>query len=592
LGHTSFTVKGHPFNSVFVVEIAPTTETWQHGYVGFPLKSIPRLNPQLAVGPAGGAIPQESTAYSGAFEVETASSGDIAVFSVLNSVPKGHALYVRCTDSNPLTDFCFGSKQGERYQVGDGSAFFVTVQEWIERAAPSPPVSIPIEFHSDAARSFDVRAISLVEKLSDTRPHEVPLPDRRSFGVDLHIPDHVVVEGTMREESPVMDGRGFKAISDRLGRVTLAGDAYIEFRRLCQKIRDTRALRNTVSSAFISDHLFDWLVAQRREEHTSQSWCAGLKDQLSESVALREVWVPLHHVFVEIDFPIGSTSCRTMTANWFATTVDAMLARAVSDEERAVVRTYVDRLRRSHQGHAAIVLSVFAEHERAAELALEAAQTSTDILRLYDPAVFRPEEVSSCLPYGRQVESQEAAFVTNNGRLDRALKAQTYPPTFFKISRRNLSDFMRLGLGRWHDALVRQPRSDLEDAALASVVLFTRGATKRDLSDRIMYTFAAIESLLLKDAQEPLAQNIGDRLALAVENSTDNRINAVRLVKEVYGIRSQFVHHGAAPKEVELVGRLLELVWKFYTAALPSALARFSRRLDYVEYLDRLKYSA
>ena len=123
-----------------------------------------------------------------------------------------------------------------------------------------------------------------------------------------------------------------------------------------------------------------------------------------------------------------------------------------------------------------------------------------------------------------------------------------------------------------------------------SIGLYTQGSMKIGVADRLMYTFAGLESLLLRDQREPLAQNIGDRLAFALEAEPSRRQELVRLVKDAYDARSRFVHHGHDIKDLTLVGRFLEAVWKFYVLPLPRAL-HHRTRIEFIESLDQIKYS-
>jgi hypothetical protein len=163
-------------------------------------------------------------------------------------------------------------------------------------------------------------------------------------------------------------------------------------------------------------------------------------------------------------------------------------------------------------------------------------------------------------------------------------------PSFWTVSGSDLTDFMKLGLPVWHDLLTKDRLNQFEASALEAVALFTRGATKGDLSDRLLNTFAAVESLLLKDSQEPLTVSISDRLALVVGTTPDQREEHAKTCRDAYSIRSKFIHHGSRPEDTECIESFLKIVWSFFIGRLPTAVSEFTRKQDFVTSVDRLKY--
>src|SRR5262249_22468797 len=101
----------------------------------------------------------------------------------------------------------------------------------------------------------------------------------------------------------------------------------------------------------------------------------------------------------------------------------------------------------------------------------------------------------------------------------------------------------------WSDLLTQDKRTSFEETALKSVLLYSRATRHRNISEKLLHIFAAVESLLLRSESEPISTMVGDRLAFAVGGSQDARLKIVRSFRDVYALRSQFVHHAleAAP---------------------------------------------
>ncbi|HZW92675.1 MAG TPA: hypothetical protein VFF64_06855 [Candidatus Eremiobacteraceae bacterium] len=108
-------------------------------------------------------------------------------------------------------------------------------------------------------------------------------------------------------------------------------------------------------------------------------------------------------------------------------------------------------------------------------------------------------------------------------------------------------------------------RRSLYDA----LILYSRQTLAVEVSDKLVFTLSALESMLLRDANEPIQKNLGERMAFLIGQTTQERKDIVKNIDEVYRIRSAFVHHGQTSRHVETVDRFLV-----------NALATFSRLMD------------
>jgi hypothetical protein len=456
---------------------------------------------------------------------------------------------------------------------------------------PPPVAELVAELHPDAASVFDARAQALLSKLSPD-----PIPRKQSNGStdDIYAP-RVYDVTVVREELPALDERGYISISDEDGCLSLRGEHYVELIRLSERIQGAPALRNVASVSFVKNFVFEWLVNSHRGVPQGESMCAALCAALNAKPDAFEVWVPLHRVRVErgLAFPLGHVVCRSMTPDFFDNTETQLTEKGDSDDQKRAAKDYVARLRTKHQGFAALVAVVRGETKRAQELARQRAEESASLLGLYDSSSFDPQALSASTLHDSLHEPEATAFVVRSNRIAKVNRGQVNSEFNVTIVRRtDLQDFLKIGLHEWNQVLLKSDRSKFETVAFNSMTLLTRGAVKRDLSDRLITTFAALEMVLLKDANESLQQNIGDRLALSVEETVQKRLEAVNILRAAYRVRSQFVHHGVSVTDHELMGRFLRLVAKFYWGVLPKALPRCATKADFVEEIDRLKYGA
>ena len=112
----------------------------------------------------------------------------------------------------------------------------------------------------------------------------------------------------------------------------------------------------------------------------------------------------------------------------------------------------------------------------------------------------------------------------------------------------------------------------------------------RELSDKLVYILVALESLLLKNENEPIQQNIAERMAFVVGQTVDERKSVVKLVKEIYGLRSRFIHHGNTIDDIETLGKFMLHAFVFFIN-ISLNINNFNTKELFIESLEEMKLS-
>lgn len=103
-----------------------------------------------------------------------------------------------------------------------------------------------------------------------------------------------------------------------------------------------------------------------------------------------------------------------------------------------------------------------------------------------------------------------------------------------------------------------------------------------------VYILAAVESLLLRENNEPIGKSIGERLAFIVGETVDERIAVKNIVSRVYGSRSAFLHHGRQLAEMDALELFMKYVWRGFLWLIRSV-DRFQTKQQLIELLERRK---
>jgi len=144
------------------------------------------------------------------------------------------------------------------------------------------------------------------------------------------------------------------------------------------------------------------------------------------------------------------------------------------------------------------------------------------------------------------------------------------------------------------DAVLRKSEGEwtqFQEQAMRSITLYSRAITKFDQSERLIYTFTALEGMLLRDQSESIAQNIADRMAFALEKGMEERLAVVAAVRAAYEVRSKFIHHLQHGSDANEVSQFLIHAWMFFVRVLTAWLPHAQTKSEFIGEIEAVKYS-
>ncbi|MEB4761448.1 MULTISPECIES: HEPN domain-containing protein [Chryseobacterium] len=84
-----------------------------------------------------------------------------------------------------------------------------------------------------------------------------------------------------------------------------------------------------------------------------------------------------------------------------------------------------------------------------------------------------------------------------------------------------------------------------------SIQLFARAIYQNNLNKRVIELFTQLESVILSDSNEPILNCLTKYISKLVTKNIEERKFIILLLKEMYGIRSSYVHH-AKQREINI----------------------------------------
>lgn len=404
-----------------------------------------------------------------------------------------------------------------------------------------------IEVVPEAAKAFNEQAeILLTEFVTAPKKPNNPRNEQPS-GPDIYVPITISNKDIIGEiQLAHVDFFGVeigKSFADGGVQFGLFDEGYKTLVTLADKFQNKiKPLRDAVSKERVKDLIFEWCELKYRKQTDSTMTefviekCEGLIQEL-------EIWIPVSMLQIQSDIVLGKVTFKTATRNLFDTWKTQEISRFPEQEE--YIEKFIGQMREEMQGYAVATIKLVAEYERASEIAFEEAEKAVSLLRLFSPANFYPQLISYTALRGKQHHDFYKFFTVQNGMFvgpeEGVLDISAKP---WVISNVQISEFRKLGIDILSGLLVKEKLTKFQESLVNALLLYSRSSIAKELSYKLVYILAAIESMFLRDGSEHIQSNIGERMAFLAGSTPKERMEIFRAVKNIYAVRSDFLHHG------------------------------------------------
>lgn len=368
----------------------------------------------------------------------------------------------------------------------------------------------------------------------------------------------------------------------------LSGVAHSEFIALCRALQQQPRVQDALSLTCVVETAFDWL-RDRKHGATSQSLTAYVLEQAGERVAPWEVGFPVARTLVATTEPIALGRVKLCR---FSPEEHRRWARAWQQEGRldAGAQRELEQLR---SDTAAAVTTVVAEPIRAVERGLALVEEALSVLRFYSFTNFSPLERCYCSVSGQEFIASPRHFLMRDGMLRHAGETQadwrSRPP--WRLDDRELQKMRAVGLDTLARLLEQEARTEFQDALLRSLGIYSRSCLSPDVQDNLVFIIVALEWLFLKSTLEgSIRKNVGERLAFLLGETLDARQHIISCYNSAYKLRSNALHHGARPQDLEALREFMDVAWHVFLKLIQNA-DRFAQRHDMIQWLDDMKFA-
>lgn len=448
-----------------------------------------------------------------------------------------------------------------------------------------------IEFHPEAIKRFNERVNDLLLQLLPQKSNE---EKKSSFTDDLvthHIKEEDIISfgpGRMVDYTGRTVSMFFKHDNQNIG---LFEENFTMLLKLSEDIQKAGHLNDKTSIEFIYETIFSWMK-DKYDGKMKEEMIDFLVKKCGEAIKFYEIWVPVAHTIVEEEINIGTVKIKNLSRDIINKWEEELLKVAKDENHSSTMRQMIEKERKDKQGRAIAIVKFEAEKNRAERLAFEKVEEALSILRLYSASTFFIDTNSFTTIKGRENLEQSECYIIENDSIEtHSITLLTSNEIEWKLSKEFIEQVNKRGLSIFNELLLNKNRNSFQEKVLNSFILFSRSTLMKSIPDRLVYIFAALESILLRNETEPIQQNLADRIAFAISRNGQERMQIVKCIKEAYLHRSKFVHHGLKSDDIHLLNEFIRIATAFLFSLLPN-INNFQNNEEMINAIDKRKYGA
>ena len=445
-----------------------------------------------------------------------------------------------------------------------------------------------INIHQSAVDNYNMKADELLEFII-----ECP-PDRKS---QEEFSSHIHIAGSFTDKDIIGDievlssdyrgntiARSFHFNGKNYG---LNEESYEKLKYIAERLHLLPGIRNTLSYSFVEKSLFSWLSKIYRKIGAPQPYVEFLNSEAQAVVKKNTSWVPIANLEVQSAFTVSNSQIKPITKevmdDW-----ESNIGGVMTGEDKEKVIEHFQQKRKVYQGLAAVVTIIEAEPEYAFDYALEEAQKITSVLGIFSSAILIPDIKCLSRIKGSENMAQAAIFFeSSNGILSTTTSKILDKASlkYWRLSTSEICEIRKVGLDKISLLLTASSLNGFQKCVLNSIFLYSKSAFTADPVEKVVYILSSLESILLKNENEPIQQNLSERIAVFTAKELEERKLIIKTIKSIYSVRSRYLHHGHTSLELKLIADFLLKVWLFYMQLLDN-INRFSTQEEFVCAID------
>ena len=223
--------------------------------------------------------------------------------------------------------------------------------------------------------------------------------------------------------------------------------------------------------------------------------------------------MPIRYLRIQSPFDLGRITFKPMTRElldlWHKPFMHACGSEAELGE-----KIFLEKFR-CYQGHTAAVFQAETDAKLGKERAIKEASKSVAILRVFSQAALDHRMWSHCVLWGTgHLDSEVTIELDERGYPLPTSSIAGIPPRPDRFSTVHI-DKLSKWLQHIHPFLLSSSKnSNFSECVINALRLYSESIIKKRIQDKLVYLFAALESIFLRGDNEPIIHSISLRIAL------------------------------------------------------------------------------
>lgn len=449
-----------------------------------------------------------------------------------------------------------------------------------------------MEIHPEARKALSERAEMLLTQANwlpaDVYVQETSEPKLVPMDiVAINVPNTAIIGHRMVRRFDVSGALEAIELETDGGRFGFSGEGGKKFIELVNAIQNTKAFSGKYLRETVEKYIIEWAFA-RHQNIEKREIIEYLTEEKSPGIHHIEILFPINNLIIQTPFRISNAEFIPLSKALIESWISQAIAKKPDDSEN--IKKWYNFHYGKLQGYGALRLSTIGIDEIATEDLQSTAQSIIDLLRVFiQPPIFISHASQICLAgsewapvYKRIRFVDEAGPSFSTGLLNQPLRTPIINSITIKLIQQS-------GFGIAISWLLSESRNDIQERILSSLSLYSRAALSLRLEDKLVYILASLEGLLLRNSSEPIQQNLGERMAFFLADEARERQAIVMNIRNVYELRSKYVHHGKKPTQEEAIEGFLTTTFNFYLLIIGRSIL-YKTKEEFINLIDEIKF--
>lgn len=386
-------------------------------------------------------------------------------------------------------------------------------------------------------------ALELVELLTIIKHEPEPEPSQETHKGSLGEQESII---TLHNVTNFIQRQGYQ-IRQFIGNKSIGFDEENgkRFQMLVSNIHKEKEINCVVSRDFIDSKVWMWLAKSKSKETIQSDLLTYLQLEIQSSIKQFRIYFPVVYLSIEIPFQIGDVEFGFFTSRYFDKYIHEH--NKLKPNEPNI---YID-MKRDYQGMVYVAVTVMAELGKAKEIALQKCSFSMDILKICSNTLDYPfVEMVFDIDNRLNKNPQSEILVESQNFTDGLIRNLRRPSVPYSLDKVQFQYIKERHLDVFHNFILQlsSDPSELQRLISQGIRQFANALSNSNLFRRIAELYTILESLLLLNEDSPIIDTVSKYASRLVAKEREARKIVIKLLREMYNVRSAWIHHAKERK--------------------------------------------